>query len=289
MKPIFLNTTKLGLSTFLLVFSISSNLFAQRTPEVQEGNLWAPTVKVDGKPTEWNAPLKASNKSTSITYSLANDSKNLYLIIQSKDLANNNKIMLGGISFTINSNGKKKVKDGFATTYPIITRARRQNTPGGGGNRTPGQGGGGFGQNQQRTPEQRDSIQKAQTKAQLAAAKDIKVFGFKAITDSLISVYNEFGIKASANIDDAGIFTYELSIPLELLEMSADKPKEFAYNIQVNGRQFNFGGGGDRPGGGGRPTGGGDRQGGGFGGGNPEMLALMSPTDMWGKYTLATK
>lgn len=288
MKPSFLNTTKLGLSTFLLVVTISSNLFAQKAPEVQEGNLWAPTVKVDGKPTEWNVPLKASNKSTSLTYSLANDSKNLYLIIQSKDLANNGKIMLGGITFTINASGKKKVKDGFATTYPMITRARRPNTPSGGSNRTPGQSGGGFVQIQQRTPEQRDSIQKAQTKAQLAAAKDIKVFGFKAITDSLISVYNEFGIKASASIDDAGIFSYELSIPLELLEMSTDKPKEFAYNIQVNGRPFNTSGGGDnRQGGGGRPTGGG---GGGFSSvGNPAMLALMSPTDLWGKYTLATK
>jgi hypothetical protein len=296
MTPTFLNKNKLGISAFLFILSLGMSSFAQKADEVQVGNLWAPIVKVDGKASEWTTPLKASNKSTSLTYSLANDSKNLYLVIQSKESTNNSKIMLGGITLTINPDAKKKTKDGYTMTFPIINRVRRQNTQGA---RTPGQGGGGFGQGQQRTPEQRDSIQKAQVKTQLATAKDIKIFGFKGITDSLISVYNEFGIKASASIDDAGIFTYELAIPLGLLEMNIDKPKEFSYNIKVNGFQFNFGGGGDRQGGGARQSGAGGNSGGGGvgnrpsgfdgGGNNLNMQALMSPTDMWGKYTLATK
>ncbi len=282
MKTTFLNTIKTALGTLLLIFISGINLFAQKAADVQEESLWAPIVKVDGKINEWTTPLKAANRSTNLSYSMANDNKNLYLVIQSSETATNNKIMLGGITLAVNTDGKKKVKDSYNITYPIITRVRRTRIPGQGG------GGGGF---QQLNREQRDSMQKAQAKTQLEAAKDIKVFGFKTITDSLISVYNEYGIKASAKFDNAGIFTYELAIPLDLLNITANNPKEFAYNIKLNGLQFN-GGGGDRQGGGGRPVGGGGggRPTGGFGGsGNIDFQALMSPTDMWGKYTLTSK
>jgi hypothetical protein len=141
---------------------------------------------------------------------------------------------------------------------------------------------------------QRDSMQRAVARTQLAGAKEIKVFGFKDIPDSLISIYNEYSIKTIASISDEGIFMYELSIPLELLEMSADKPKEFSYNIKLNGLQINFGGfsGGPRPGGAG--GGGGDGpvvvrvEGSGAGGqvGSFNFQDLITPTDFWGKYVL---
>ncbi|TKC00709.1 hypothetical protein [Pedobacter cryophilus] len=295
MNSNFLNTIKLGLSTFSLIFIANINAFAQKASDIQEESLWAPTVKVDGKITEWEAPLKAVNKSTNLSYTIANDSKNLYLAIQSKDLTNNNKIMLGGITLTVNPTGKKKDKEGYMLTYPVINRVRRQGGgQGGGGGTVRIQGGpGSLGQFQQRTPAQRDSMQIAMAKTQLIAAKEIKIFGFKDITDSLVSIYNEYGIKAVATINEAGLFSYEIAIPLSLLEMSADKPKEFSYNIKVNGLQMgNFGGGnfgGGRPGGAG--GGGGNvvtvvrtEGGGGFGGGN--FQELLSPTDFWGKYIL---
>jgi hypothetical protein len=155
-------------------------------------------------------------------------------------------------------------------------------------------GAGGFGRFQDMTPAQRDSLQRAIARTQLASAKEIKVFGFKDIPDSLISIYNEYSIKTLASISDESVFMYELSIPLELLEMSADNPKEFSYNIKLNGLQINFGGfsGGGRPGGGGEGatmirvegTGGGGGMGGGMGGFN--FQDLITPTDFWGKYIL---
>jgi len=273
----FYNTSTLKLSFFCLLFAAHFSSFAQKSEDVQDGSLWVSAIKVDGKIADWPAPLKASNRSTNLSYTLANDSKFLYLAIQSKDLINNNKIILGGITVTIKTDGKKKEKDGYTFTYPVINRARNQNGQRGGGQvgqRTPGQGGGGagFNQFQQRTQAQRDSIQIARSKMQLAAAKEIKIFGIKSISDSLISIYNEYGIKASTNLNDAGIFTYELAIPLDLLQLSIDKPKEFAYNIKLNGLQMNgFGGGGFS------------------GGGNMDFQALISPTDLWGKYTLVSK
>lgn len=274
MNPFSFNVSTQKLSVFLFLFGLTLTSFAQKSDDIQEGNLWVSAVKVDSKLTDWSSPLKAANRSTSLSYTLANDGKFLYLAVQSKDLINNNKIILGGITLTVNLDSKKKSKDSYSFTYPVINRQRNQNGQRTGGQRIPSQGGGGgFSQPQQRTQAQRDSMQIAGSKRQLAAAKEIKIFGVKSITDSLISIYNEYGIKASSGISDAGIYTYELAIPLELLQLSIDKPKEFSYNIRLNGLKINgFGGGG------------------GFnGGGNMDFQALISPTDLWGKYTLATQ
>ena len=312
MRTNILKFTKTALNTFCFIASSLTIAQAQKLSDVQEVSVWAPAVKVDGKHNEWENNFKATNKSTNLTYTLANDAKNLYLAIQSKDLTNNNKIMLGGITLTVNPSGKKNDKESFKVIYPVINRQRG---PGGGANRSVtvssasgGSGGptevrvvqggpGGFGRFQDMTPAQRDSLQRAIARTQLASAKEIKVFGFKDIPDSLISIYNEYSIKTLASISDESVFMYELSIPLALLEMSADSPKEFSYNIKLNGLQINFGGfsGGGRPGGGegasGAPMvrvevagGGGGGMGGGMGGFN--FQDLITPTDFWGKYIL---
>jgi hypothetical protein len=300
MRANILKFTKNALSTFCFIASSLTITHAQKLSDVQEGSVWASAVKVDGKHNEWENNFKATNKSTNLTYTLANDAKNLYLAIQSKNVTNNNKIMLGGITLTVNPSGKKNDKEGFKVIYPVVNRRRPGGAPGAGGGATTGvrmQGGpgGGFGRFQDMSPMQRDSMQRAVARTQLAGAKEIKVFGFKDIPDSLISIYNEYSIKTIASISDEGVFMYELSIPLALLEMSLDEPKEFSYNVKLNGLQINFGGfsGGPRTGG---PIGGGGGQGpvvvrvegSGAGGamGSFNFQDLITPTDFWGKYVL---
>jgi hypothetical protein len=263
---------------------IYSNLMAQKTQSVQEGNLWAPsTVKIDGKLTEWGTTLQAYNKTVKLWYTIANDDKNIYLAIKSTDMDNNNKILAGGISFILNTAGKKKDKNAFNITYPMVSHT-------GGGGRG-GRSKRGFGQ--QDTPDTASIV--AQQKQTLTAAKELSALGFKDITDTVISIYNEYSIKASANIDDKGVFVYELSIPLKLLDVAPGDQKEMAYDIKVNGLQL--GNNSISIGGGTRISGGGGF-GGGFGGGggpsfggvkNLDTSDMMSPTDFWGKYTLATK
>jgi len=302
MRTNILKFTKIAANTICFIVSSLTVTQAQKLNDVQDVSVWASAVKVDGKHNEWENNFKATNKSTNLTYTLANDAKNLYLAIQSKDVTNNNKILLGGISLTVNPSGKKSDKESFKVIYPVVNRRRPGGAPGAGGGATTGvrvQGGpGGFSRFQDMSPMQRDSMQRAIARTQLAGAKEIKVFGFKDIPDSLISIYNEYSIKTIASISDEGVFMYELSIPLALLEMSADNPKEFSYNIKLNGLQINFGGfsGGGRPGGGegapGAPMvvrvevagGGGGGMGGGMGGFN--FQDLITPTDFWGKYIL---
>jgi hypothetical protein len=290
-----------SLSRILVVLALISpsiSLKAQKLASIQNSGLLAPArVDIDGKATEWNNTFQAFNKATAISYSVANDERNLYLVVQSTSSANTNKIIRGGITFTVNTSGKKK--GGSTVLFPVVTpisvTSLMQKMNGGqrrGGANT-----------STMTPEEimkrADSVMAASNKAELEKFKEIKVKGFPAVTDSLLSIYNEQGIKTAAAIDATGAYTYELAIPLQLLGLSADNPKEFNYNIKVNGIEISgmnggggFGGGGFGGGGfGGGPGGGGfGGGGGGFGASmSDEMLAMISAADFWGKYTVVKK
>lgn len=285
---------KITFCTFLFA-GLGTIAQAQKVNDLQEVSIFAPhAIKIDGKNFEWKEADFSVNKRTSLSYIISNDDKNLYLIIKSADVANNSKIMAGGITFSVNPDGKKKEKESISLTYPLAASSGRGPGPGagGGGRRAMGMtmamGGGGGPQG----AKQRDSFMVARQKTQLASAKEIKINGFKNTTDTLVSIYNEYGIKAFANIDKDNVFFYEVSIPLEALGISVAAPKEFAYNIKVNGLQipgFDGGGFGGRGGGGGRGGfgGGGGGNFGGGGHGGMDFQAMLSPTDFWGKYTLA--
>lgn len=261
----------------ILLFSISVN--AQKLPDVQGNSVLVQSnVRIDGKNQEWGS-FAAENKRTNLWYTIANDDKNLYLAIKAIDHETITKIMAGGLSFTINTKGKKKDQDAFSITYPLLTRT--------GGTR------GNMGQNRQRagqdrqeqSQKERDSINLNQRKTQLAGVKEIKVLGFKQVPDTLISIYNEYGIKAVAKMDEQGAYIYEAAIPLSLLEIAVGSNNEIAYQIKLNGLP-NTGNFTMRANAG--PAFGGVR-GGNFGGGgnaNAARQDLMTATDFWGKYIL---
>lgn len=282
---------------FVCFSLLSWGTFAQKLPDVQAVSMAAPAnIRIDGKAADWNDTYAAENKRTAIFYSVANDDKNLYLIVKSADAT---KIMAGGLTFLINTQGKKREKDAMSVTYPLVNRASRtQGARGQGGQRQ-----GGFQNRAQQTQQQRDSANLVLHKQQLASVKEIKVEGFKAIPDSLVSIYNEYGLKAVASFDQKGAYVYELAIPLSLLDISATDSKELSYQIKLNGLSNmgiggnggfgagagGFGGGAGRGGFGGG-AGGGRAGGGGFGGGaGNNMQDLMNATDFWGKYTLYKK
>jgi hypothetical protein len=305
------------IKTSLLILSMGVALLAAKAQNVQAGSVWAPAnIKVDGKLTEWSNSLEANNKTVNFSYTIANDDKNLYLAVKSIDQQSTNKILAGGVDFTINTEDKKKDKDAFVLVFPVINRAANR---GAGQGRQRGAGG---------PPGPPDSATIAAQRAQaIASIKEIKLRGFKDIPDSVISIYNEYSIKAAVAYDSNGSLVYEIAVPLSQLGLSVDKAKEIAYNLKVNGIQFNRNrddrngndrnggggggnaglgadngggnaggnrGGGGNAGGGNRGGGGGNRGGGGGGarggfGGGFNMQDMMTPTDFWGKYTLAKK
>ncbi len=273
---------RIAIFLFASIFFLGQTINAQKTIDVQQHHVAAPiAVRVDGKLQEWSNPLVAENKRTDLAYTIANDDKNIYLALKAVSATAITKIMAGGISFSINSKGKKKENESFVITYPYMARGGNRSMPG--QNRQRNQN-----NNADRTQVQRDSLTLVQRKAQLAGIKEIKISGFQAIQDSLVSIYNEYGIKAKAIIDEQGTYCYELSIPFKQLEIDIKNVNEIAYQIKVNGRQMQQNiivgrsGGGFGPG-----AGGGNR--GGFGGGSVAQQDLNNPTDFWGKYPLQTK
>jgi len=299
MKPLKITITIIA--GILLLAGI--NLSAQAQKNVQENPVWAPdNTKVDGRLNEWNDNFQALNKATQVYYTLANDDKNLYLVIKSANQNSANKIVAGGLNLTINAAGKKSDKDGTIITFPTSNIASLSNmvTP---AVRQPGDVG---------RPTIDTELVAAVHKAAIDAAKEIKISGIKEITDSVISVYNQYGIKATINYDAKGNLLYELAVPLKYLHLADGAA--FSYNLKVNG----IGGNNNIPVGGlggmvppppvavqnqfdrnaaNVNPGGGNGGSGGFTGSvgstrSADMIALqdmMYPTDFWGKYTPAKK
>ena len=309
--------------TGLTVFAQNTD---KKLKDVQATNMLAPgKVKVDGQLGEWNDNFQAYNKATKLFYTISNDDKFLYLTVKSTDATNNTKIVAGGITLSINTDNKKKEEGAYSVTFPVPAKQERgqrgQRGAGGPGGGFAGggfTGAGGFGRN--RVVDTAALLE--QRKQTVASSKEIRVLGFKDIADTLISIYNDHSIKTAINYDAQGNYMYEVAIPLKLMNLSVDNAKEFAYNVKVNGRELpnfdrqgaggggNFGAGG-AGGGGGNLGGGGAGGGGGFGGGgrggaggggnfggggargggggNDTFAELTSPSDFWGKYTLAKK
>ncbi len=273
---------------FLILFLFATgDLMAQKLPDVQIVNPSVPNnIKIDGKDLEWNNSFAAENKRTALFYSLTNDDKNLYIVIKSTTTSVINKIMLGGITFMINLEGKKREKDALGLTYPLISRNNGAQRIRQGQNRQVN-GPSGFQNTSSQSANKKDSVLLAMQKAQLAAVKEIKVFGFKNITDSLISIYNEYGIKAFASITKDGLYFCEFAIPLSNLTSNSDELTTIAYQLKVNGLSTMMGLQNST-----------QRNPNGFGaGGNGRNLNpinnninanqdLMAPVNFWGKYTL---
>ena len=72
-------------------------------------------------------------------------------------------------------------------------------------------------------------------KTLIEGAKEIQVVGIKAISDVMISVYNEYGIKAAMQFQDKKTLTYEIAVPLRYLSTITVNSNKFFYNVKLNG------------------------------------------------------
>ncbi|MBB6131485.1 hypothetical protein [Mucilaginibacter lappiensis] len=263
-------------------FSIASIAQAQKLPTTQKNSLFAPAdIKVDGKTSEWNNKFQAYNNNTNFFYTISNDDKNLYLIIQVTDPVIINKIVSAGITFVINKSGKKEEESAVAITYPLFDIKDRpmidvKNTPK-------------IDKDSPASVLKADSFMADNNKRLKDKSKYIKVTGAKDL-DTLVSVYNHEGIKATELFDNRMIYTYELAVDLKHLELSESGDGKFAYEIKSNGATLdNLNGVSFGP-----PKPGSRLKFGsiiiGPGAMPPSAIPVMtSTTNFWGEYTLAKK
>ncbi|MBW4888932.1 hypothetical protein KXQ82_04370 [Mucilaginibacter sp. HMF5004] len=238
-------------------------------------NIIAPAVvKIDGKFTEWPEKQLSADRTGKINYIIANDDKNLYVVIKTADQSTTMRIMSAGITLAVNPKGKKK--ETYAVTFPIIS----QKDMAGQERVSPGVEG----------PDINAMQRSMRSKMVIIGVK-----GFPLINFDQISIYNSYGIKTAIDFDEQNNLCYEAAIPLGLLSLNVDQTDPLACNIKVNGFKMP-----DMPGdagagmGGGPPGGmGGGPPGGGMGSGPPpggmrnmDIGDLLKSTDFWVKQTL---
>lgn len=267
----------------LSVFSIMLVGFSVKAQDVEENIRMVKPFKADGVSNEWNEPLNQYNDATKLAFALANDDKNLYIIIESLDPQTTFSVLRGGITLNINTEGKKK--DGMKLTFPLMERPPM-----------PKEGE----EHHEHTPLSPDGA----TQDPVAMNKSIRVSGFKNIADGELPAMNQDGIETGMSIHPNRDLIYELSIPLAQLQVGLDLKKPLVYNIKINepnksgfkrearpegtsgGKGRSGGRGGMGMGGGGRGGMGGGRMGGG-GQRPPESgESAAKSSDFWIKYKL---
>jgi hypothetical protein len=272
---------------FILLAAACLTATAQKLPNVQPAGVRAPdNIKIDGKTTEWDNQFQAYNHATDIFYTVSNDDTHLYLTIQATESAIMSKIMGGGITFTVQKSAKKNDKDGVSITYPIFEKNNRPSI----GVKMNMNMENGVTKTTTTSDPVTDSLVMARNKQLDEKSKVIGVTGIPGL-DTLISVYNEDGIKTGERFNKTGAYIYELSVDLKLLGISVADASKFAYHIKLNGTSF------------GTPT---IKVQGGDGSAayaaataaaTEQIMAKLSammgpsatPTDFWGDYTLAKK
>jgi len=206
------------IALLLLLTAAFANVNAQKLANKQEASFKAPTnVKIDGKTTEWG-DFKAYNSATGLFYTLANDEKNLYLIIRTVDRRIMDKLFGGGISLFFNSadNNDKKLRGEI--NYLALSKVNRLAI----------------------AAAMKDTVNKDLINSTMAPA--LKTIGVKNLNDvgeELISVYNEYGIMAASYLSNMDTYTCEIAIPLKHLKSFVNNKGIISYTLQANAQSLN--------------------------------------------------
>lgn len=171
---------------------------------------WAPkSIDVDGQLKDWNDSLQYFNEDTQFSFNIQNDDKTLYLAIKSKDRQNLNRILARGISFSVNTDGKKK--PGATVIFPVMERTSQPAGP----------------------SKSKPDIKTKQAHI-LARMQRINVKGFPDILDGSVSINNTYGIAAAANFDSADNLVIEVAVPLQQLGITSSH-ELIALFVEING------------------------------------------------------
>jgi len=237
---------------------------AQKLPNVQTNAIFSPAnIKIDGSASEWGDKYSAYNKNVEFFYTLANDDENLYLVVHAIKSRIIEKIIEGGVSFTVNSSGKKDDLKKTVVLFPLMPLSFCKGTLVAAGKSLTGKTMTNDHQdltqslNQEAHEKSANSMSKANEEL-IANMKEIKVSGMDAVIDTIANVNektpyyrtlplrshsfkiipkdNQDNIKAIVQFDDKGELTYELQIPLRYINNLQTKGNTFFYNVTINGR-----------------------------------------------------
>ncbi|RZA04018.1 MAG: hypothetical protein EOP47_00440 [Sphingobacteriaceae bacterium] len=178
------------------------------TGRAQTITLKAPpaNIVIDGNNKEWG-DMSYHNSDNNLHYTISNDKDNLYLVIKTNDERQLNNILLSGVTFSIDTKGRKKTT--YEVTFPVKGLLSTKNSS--------------F-----KTLEEKRVVAKA------TQLRKIAIDGFKDIDEDQLHIANTYKIQTALNFDDNGYLIYEEAIPLALFKAEGLANSEWAYNIKLN-------------------------------------------------------
>jgi len=179
-------------------------------------------IVIDGSSAEWGDSLSYYNPDTKIHYAIANDKTNLYLVVKTKDPIQENNILGGGLTFSVNIKGKKSRSSSTTFPKPSGNVMMAITKPG-------------------------ESVNDKKLRASVTRFKKIGVDGFKDISEDEILASNADDIRVAVSYDNDGSLVFEESIPLALFHAGDLAKGEWAFNIKLNGIESSGGSGSENP------------------------------------------
>ncbi|MEO8886474.1 MAG: hypothetical protein ABI367_10455 [Mucilaginibacter sp.] len=195
-------------STFLIGILSAQLLLAAAVYAQETLDLKTPVnaVIIDGDSKEWGDSLTYYNAEKNIHYTIANDKNNLYLVVKTNDLVQQNAILASGITFSIDTKGRKK--SAFSVTFPV-SGVEAINRPA-------------------------NTLEEKRLRADITKLRKIGIKGFKDVEENQINVENAFKIQTAINFDDNDYLVYEEAVPLELFHAAELIKNDWSFNIKLN-------------------------------------------------------
>lgn len=215
------------LRLFFLFLIFPSNVHSQKLPSIQKKSLKVPiNLQVDGISEEWSNAFQAYNKATNIFYTIANDETRLCFVLYTPDPEIIKKIVMNGLTVNIYNTDAINGNQNLSITYPqyernappfyldVRNKVEKKHNP--------------IENNKIADSVMKDLNGKLSNKIKL-----IGVSGIKAISDSSISIYNDYEVEAASLFNNKISYTIELSIPLKYCNQN--QASILNYTLQLNG------------------------------------------------------
>jgi len=175
-------------------------------------------LTIDGNDSDWVRPLPGLDAAEKLTYAMTNDADNLYVMISTKDAAEQNKILSGGMTVWVNNQGEKNSDQAIGLGFPLDPHSNRE---------------------KQLMAEARPEVYKNRS-AKLDDADEYELYGFSL--DEPIQHYkydeeNKEGVQVRMNYNQSGDLVYEAKIPLKAVypKLSHYTNRELAVGIFIEG------------------------------------------------------
>lgn len=153
-------------------------------------------LTIDGSDSDWVKPLPGIESAEKLTYAMTNDADNLYVLISTKDQAEQNKILSGGMTVWINNQGDKTNDEAIGLGFPLDPHSNRE---------------------KQLMAEARPQVYKDRS-AKLDDADEYELYGFsrgEPIQHFNYGDTNSAGVEVRMNYNASGDLVYEAKVPLK--------------------------------------------------------------------------